>query len=194
VVPGRFELPRRWDAYYAAFVDPSGGSADSMTLAIAHREADGTAVLDALREVRPPFSPDDVVQDFAALLRAYGIAQVMGDRYAGEWPRERFTAHGISYQPCEKPKSELYALLLPVLNSRKVALLDNPRAVGQLCALERRTAWAGRDSIDHPPGGHDDAANAVAGAVAALTLQGNGLFEWYRLRYEARQRGEPVPA
>jgi len=194
VVPGRFELPRRWDAYYAAFVDPSGGSADSMTLAIAHRESDGTAVLDALREVRPPFSPDAVVQDFAALLRSYSIAQVMGDRYAGEWPRERFAAHGITYQACEKPKSELYALLLPMLNSRKVALLDHPRLVSQLCALERRTAWAGRDSIDHPPGGQDDAANAVAGAVAALTLQGNGLFEWYRLRYEARQRGLPVPA
>ena len=83
--------------------------------------------------------------------------------------------------------------MLPVLNSRKVALLDDARVIGQLCALERRTAWLA-GSIDHAPGGHDDAANAVAGAVAALTLQGNGLFEWYRLRYEARQRGEPVPA
>ena len=27
VVPGRHELPRRWDAYYVGFVDPSGGVA-----------------------------------------------------------------------------------------------------------------------------------------------------------------------
>jgi len=55
---------------YSAFVDPSGGSADSMTLAIGHRE-DGVAVLDATRERRPPFSPEDVVQEFAALLKTY---------------------------------------------------------------------------------------------------------------------------
>jgi hypothetical protein len=44
-------------------------------------------------------------------------------------------------------------------------LLDHPRLVAQLCALERRTARGGRDSIDHPPGAHDDVANAAAGAL-----------------------------
>src|SRR5262249_40496565 len=39
-----------------------------------------------------------------------------------------------------------------------------PRLVAELCGLERRTAWGGRDSIDHGPGGHDDLANAVAGS------------------------------
>ena len=33
-------------------------------------------------------------------------------------------------------------------------------------SLERRTSRSGRDSIDHPPNGHDDVANAVAGAIA----------------------------
>ena len=41
---------------YVGFVDPSGGSADAMTLAIAHKEGT-TAILDLVREVRPPFSP-----------------------------------------------------------------------------------------------------------------------------------------
>src|SRR5215813_7819439 len=40
-----------------------------------------------------------------------------------------------------------------------------PRLVAELCGLERRTAWGGRDSIDHGPGGHDDLANAVAGVL-----------------------------
>jgi hypothetical protein len=31
--------------------------------------------------------------------------------------------------------------------------------------LERRTARSGKDSIDHPPGAHDDVANAVAGVL-----------------------------
>ena len=53
VVPGRLELPHVVDVTYSAFVDPSGGAQDAMTLAIAHAEKD-VAVLDAVREVRPP--------------------------------------------------------------------------------------------------------------------------------------------
>jgi hypothetical protein len=55
---------------YYGFVDPSGGSADSFTLAISHGEGTNV-VIDAVREVRPPFSPQSVVTDFAALLRSY---------------------------------------------------------------------------------------------------------------------------
>ena len=99
---------------------------------------------------------------------------VQGGRYGGEWPRERFAAHGVRYEPCEKPKSDLYLNLLPTLNAKRVELLDIPRLVSQLCSLERRAARGGRDSIDHAPGGHDDLANAVAGA-AALALGHQGI-------------------
>lgn len=163
-VPGRFELPPLSSTTYHAFVDPSGGSSDSMTLAIAHKHGE-MVLLDAVRERRPPFSPESVVHDFAAVLGAYGITEVHGDRYAGEWPRERFKVAGIGYELSEQPKSDLYRDVLPLLNSGKVELLDLPRLRTQLCGLERRTARGGRDSIDHGPGAHDDVANAVAGAV-----------------------------
>ncbi|MCW8309118.1 hypothetical protein AruPA_18965 [Acidiphilium sp. PA] len=162
---GRHELPPRQGVHYTAFTDPSGGSSDSMTLGIAHLDREGVPVLDALREVRPPFSPEAVVVDFARILRSYGVKQVHGDRYAGEWPRERFAVHGITYHPADRPKSDLYRDLLPLLNSGNAELLDDPRLVQQLCALERRTARGGRDSIDHPPGNHDDLANAAVGAL-----------------------------
>jgi hypothetical protein len=71
-----------------------------------------------------------------------------------------------SANPSAAPKSELYRDLLPVLNSGGASLLDAPRLVNQLISLERRTARGGRTSIDHPPGGYDDLANAVAGALA----------------------------
>jgi hypothetical protein len=158
---------------YVAFVDPSGGSADSMTLAIAHKEND-VVILDAVRERRPPFSPEDVTQEFAALCKAYRLSKVTGDRYAGEWPRERFAVHGIEYEPAAKSKSDLYRDMLPSINSRKLDLLDNDRLVAQLCNLERRTARGGKDSIDHAPGGHDDLCNAAAGAVAALAADAHG--------------------
>jgi hypothetical protein len=155
---------------YYAFVDPSGGSADGMTLAIGHREKD-VVVVDALRERKPPFSPEDVVAEFGALLKSYRISKITGDRYAGEWPRERFREHSISYEPAQKPKSDLYRDLLPVINSRKIDLLDDARLLTQLVGLERRTARGGRDSIDHAPGAHDDLANAVAG-LAAIAKRG----------------------
>ena len=113
-------------------------------------------MLDAVRERRPPFSPEDVVAEFAVLLKSYGISKVIGDKYAGEWPRERFSQCGVTYEPSAKPKIDLYRDLLPALNSRKVELLDDARLVAQLCGLERRTARGGRDSIDHAPGAHDD--------------------------------------
>lgn len=65
-VKGRFELPPMQSMHYTAFCDPSGGSSDSMTLAIAHREGD-RGVIDAIREARPPFSPEAVVAEFATL-------------------------------------------------------------------------------------------------------------------------------
>jgi hypothetical protein len=61
---------------------------------------------------------------------------------------------------------------LPAINSRKVDLLDHPRLVQQIVGLERKTAWGGRDSIDHADGQHDDIANACAGLTAMLTSSG----------------------
>ncbi|OSJ32573.1 hypothetical protein BSZ19_18660 [Bradyrhizobium japonicum] len=62
--------------HYVALVEVAGGSGkDSMTLAIAHKEGadeSDTVVLDAIREVRPPFSPEAVVQEFCDLLRPIG--------------------------------------------------------------------------------------------------------------------------
>ena len=173
VVPGRLELPPVDGVTYRAFVDPSGGSADSMTLAIAHKEGE-RVVLDAVREHRPPFSPEAVVAELVAALKIYGVSIVHGDRYGGLWPREPFNKAGISYRPSDKPKSDLYRDLLPVLNSARVELLDNARLVAQLCGLERRTARGGRDSIDHAPGGHDDLANAVAGAILLAGIRRAG--------------------
>jgi hypothetical protein len=162
VVPGRFELPPVSHLWYTAFVDPSGGSADSFTLAIGHEEK-GVRILDCIRERKPPFSPEAVVEEYVALLKEYGVRTVTGDRYAGEWPREAFRKHWIDYVPAEKTKSDLYLELLPLINSGKVELLDNDRLINQLCRLERRTARSGKDSVDHPPHGHDDLINAAAG-------------------------------
>ena len=122
-------------------------------------------MLDCLREVIPPFSPESAVEEFCSVLRRYRVSTVTGDKYAGEWPRERFHVHGKIYQISDKVKSDIYQALLPILNSNNAELFELPRMFSQFLGLERRTARGGRDSIDHAPGGHDDIANAVGGAL-----------------------------
>jgi len=161
-------------------VDPSGGSQDSFTAATAHMGKDGMVILDAIRERRPPFSPDGVTQEFARFFASYNVATIMGDKYAGEWPRERFKKHGIRYEANAQPKSDLYRDLLPLLNSEQVELLDVPRLAAQLAGLERRTSRSGKDTIDHAPRGHDDLFNAAAGVIVeALALESRGGVETF---------------
>ena len=78
----------------------SGSSQDSMTLGIAHLEHD-RALLDVVLERHPPFSPEAVVREFVETLKQYHVSSVTGDRFGGEWPRERFREHGISYENSE---------------------------------------------------------------------------------------------
>jgi hypothetical protein len=173
VIHGRRELPRAKETQYVAFCDPSGGSNDSMTLGIAHlirrvknsSPVMNVAVLDALREIRPPFSPDSAVVEFCEFLRSYGISEVHGDRYAGAWVSEQFSKNRVVYSHSEKTRSEIYLETLPLLNSGRVELLDDPRLFAQICALERRISVSGKDSVDHPRCSHDDLANAAAGAL-----------------------------
>lgn len=164
VLAGEHERPWKGDNRYVAFVDPSGGSSDSMTLAIGHREANMT-IVDVVREIPAPFDPESVTDEYAQLIKSYQIARVTGDRYAGQWCQQAFRKRGIEYDPCDTPKSGLYTDLLPKLNSKLIRIPDAPKLVNQLASLERRTARGGRDSIDHAPGGHDDVANAVAGVA-----------------------------
>jgi terminase large subunit-like protein len=200
VVPGRFELPPARRSY-RAWVDPSGGSGDSMTLAISHSErAAGDSadigVIDLVREVRPPFSPDSVAVDFCDILKLYRILSVTGDRYAGEWCRDRFRNNGISYEVSERSASDIYQEALPLLMARRCELLDNPRLSMQLQQLERRSGRTGKMTISHRPGGHDDIANAVCGALVLAASGHDWLDIWMRCAGSSKEkllRGEKTP-
>jgi hypothetical protein len=174
VSDGVYERPPLSGIRYSAFMDPAGGSGggDSMTLCIGHREK-GNVVIDLLREKKPPFSPLVTLREFAKTLQSYRCHQVEGDRYAGEFAREPLRREGINYRVCEKSKSELYLDFLPTLNSGQVDLLDHEKSINQICALERRTSRGGRELIDHPPQGHDDISNVIAGCVSICTKPSN---------------------
>jgi len=167
IVTGRTVLPPQPGVSYRAFCDLSGGGADDATLGIGHVQ-DDVAVLDLLidqgQRVNGTFSPDASVGKFADVLTQYGITTVKGDRYAAMWPVKAFQKHGITYQPAEQNRSQIYASLEPLINSGQVELLDHPKLFPQLIGLIRKG-----EKIDHANGDHDDHANAAAGCLVELS-------------------------
>lgn len=166
--PKPLELPPCEGVTYNAFCDPSGGGADEYSLSIGHREGE-TTVIDLVRARRG--SPAEITAEFATILKAYRVGSVTGDRYSGRWVRDEFAKHNVTYVVSEQDRSALYIEFLSALNSGRVELPPCQTALRQFAALERRTSRAGRDSIDHPPGGHDDRANSIAGVVATSRIR-----------------------
>jgi hypothetical protein len=150
---------------YIAFADPSGGSHDSFTLAIAHRDRDSSVMLDLLYERHAPFNPSEVVAEIAALLKNYHCSHVTGDKYAARWVVEAFAKVGITYRHSAVDRSAIYLDCLPLFSSGQVRLIDSSRLISQFAGLERRTFPTGRDRVDHGRAGRDDLCNASAGSL-----------------------------
>ena len=162
---------------YVAFTDASGGSGtDAFALTIGHQDKDGRAVVDVIRERKPRFVPALVVEEYSALLRAYQIREVTGDRFSGGWCSSEFERHHIKYKQSDQSKSELYLACLPMLLAGKAVLLDNERLRRQFGELERRTHSGNRELVDHRSGKNDDVANCVAGALLLATARKGFLF------------------
>ena len=156
---------------YMAFTDLSGGSYDNATLAIAFRadynlgedEEPSEKIKIACLEQQagePPFNPRLAVAKFAQILKSYGLTKVTGDAYAGNTFARDFEDHGIQFEKCPLPKSDLYLMMEPLVNAQLIELLDDPTLESQLLTLTTRGS-----KVDHPPGGRDDHANSVAGAI-----------------------------
>ena len=152
---------------YSAFVDPGGGNSDSMTLAIGHRQ-DDVIVIDVVRERRPPFSPEDVVLEFSAILNSYQISSVTGDRYGGEWPRGEIPRT----RDCLRGGGEAKVGPLPRPSARHQFAKGRSARRRAIVCPDRwpRASHSTRWPRQHRPrtGAHDDVANAAAGVVAAL--------------------------
>jgi hypothetical protein len=158
--------PPRPEITYRAFADPSGGVHDSFALGIAHQsKGNNEVLLDLMFEAKPPFNPFAVADEIAALLKEYHCAEIVGDAYAAKWVMDAFARIGVTYRKSEADRSSVYLDVLPLFTAGRVRLIDSPRLIGQFAGLERRTFATGRDRVDHGRSGHDDLANAAAGAL-----------------------------
>ena len=159
--------PPREGIIYFAFVDGSGGMHDSYCAAVAHQE-NGVAILDCLIEIKPPYNHDSATAQIAAMFKQYRCTSVIGDHYSGEWIVQAFAKCGITYRHSDRNRSKIYIDCLPLFTTGRAHILDNRRLVTQFYSLERKTTASG-DKVDHGPGGHDDCANVVAGAMVLAT-------------------------
>lgn len=171
------ELPYDRRYKYFGFADPAGGGKDEFTLSIGHNEGQ-TVVVDLVRGRHGV--PAAIVSDYADLLTAYGIRKVWLDKYAGSWPTDEFSRHGIEGITAEQARTGLYLDTLAALNSDRVQLPPDNKMLNQFINLERRTSRNGRETVDHPSGSHDDRSNAAAGLVAHLSAKNTArkLTEW----------------
>ena len=179
MVNGRHELPPQEGIRYVAAVDPSGGGPDNFAVAIVHIEghgADRRVVQDVMkgwsRSRNKKIDLEGVVKEISQILHRYRLTSVIGDRYAGAWVREAFQREGIRYQEAGLTKAEAYLEIEPLLAQGRIEILDHPQLARELRLLERRPRSGGKTIVDHPRGGHDDHANALALAAAKAIKTG----------------------
>ena len=118
---------------------------------------------------QPPFDPQAVVKEHAALLKDYKLHEITGDNYSAEWAVSAYKDAGIKYTRSEKTKSALYLEAQTLFARGGISLPDHKILLRELRLLERRVHRSGKDTVDHGRSGRDDHANAVL-ACAALTM------------------------
>jgi hypothetical protein len=177
---GRHELGPVPGKQYAAGCDAtglgSGPGADAFTLSVGHYEGD-IFIHDCCRGWKKSrtsnLNLEGIVNEIAEILKRYGLREVHGDRYSGQWVVEAFQKTGILYRQTDQDKSVFYLALEPLFAQGKIEILDHPELSRELRLLERRPRLGGKVIIDHPRGSHDDFANSLAiccGAAARQSL------------------------
>jgi hypothetical protein len=184
----RYDYKLFFDA--AEGVSASGG--DSFAASIAHAEGD-IAVQDWLYERRPPFNVSEVVREIATVAKTYRIREAMGDNHALGFTIQELAKHSIKVvDPCPLTKSDLYRDLLSRFSGHAVRLVNNERQTSQFANLERKVVSGASDRFDHSRNGHDDAANACAGALwRAVSKKTLTASDYRRVNSSPRMRGAP---
>jgi hypothetical protein len=122
-----------------------------------------------VRGTKGPYDPQQVTEDYAALLREYNVREVTGDFYSAGWVANAWQKAGIFYIKSALAKSDIYLEAIPLFTRGLVRLPDHQKLIRELRLLERHTHRSGRDTVDHGRSGSDDHANAVCGVLRELS-------------------------
>ncbi len=167
-------IPPQPSVRYRYAVDTAGLGQSEFTWSVSHWE-NNRIIIDLIngrgRRWLRGVNLEGTVRACCEEVRRYGALEVMGDRYASEWPPEAFRREGMGYTVAEKSKSDLYLELVPLFLAGKIEIPADSELIRQLKLLQRRTGTQGRDIIEKPKGSHDDRSNVIAVAVAALGVE-----------------------
>lgn len=158
---------------YLLSLDPAGASGDAFAATVGHLDHERTLVVDAVRLWQGTRgSPIDfryVLDDIAALHRAYGVVAAASDQWAFEPIRASLAERGVRITPAAwtaEKKIEAVQLLRQRLHAGSIALpSEPPRLIAELAALEVNPTAAGKEQIAAPRGMHDDLAMSLLGLV-----------------------------
>lgn len=169
-LPG--DLPPAGHRYFAG-IDQSGLSGrDRFAMTIAHKEIDGSVVVDAVRSWATS-DADEVMTGVAALAKRYSVRSVLIDRYAGGWVRSALEKIGL-WVDVRDQLPVVYSNLKSLLVSARLRLPENAELRE---GLEGTRAFYGRNnslSVAHERSsgaGHGDLADATATAVWACSRE-----------------------
>jgi hypothetical protein len=162
------ELPFRAGATRAAYVDVAGGGGRDHYAVCLGRLENEKIIVEVVRSRAPKFNPEAVTEDYAALLKSYGVTEVVGDKFSGDWASTAWEKFGVRYVRAEKTKSELYLEAESAFNTGRVEIPNRETLITQLKSLVRKARVGGKDSVDTDGGIPEDEANVVCGLVHLL--------------------------
>jgi hypothetical protein len=164
------ELPfRAIKGLRAAFADVAGGGGRSSYAIAIGRLEDEKIIVEVVRSRAPKFNPEAVTEDYASLLKSYGLYEVFGDKFSGDFILNLYAKFGITYQRAEKSKSELYLEAEGAFNSGLVEIPNREQLITQLKSLVRKARFGGKDSVDADI--PEDEPNVVCGLIWLLSNQ-----------------------
>jgi len=176
---------------YICGIDPSGGGHDSYAMAICHVEGE-KIVVDRVEERFSPLDPAVVTEEFATIMKGYGIKRTKSDRYAGMWPTSAYAKHSVAVEINDQSASELLLELGALIRMGRVVLPESDRLLTQLTQLERKVRSGTHDVVEAPTGGYDDLACALASAVVEAARGRVWTLEEQEARLPQSQSGRPA--
>ena len=164
---------RNPDITYVAALDAAyKGDRFAFTVVSVHREDKITKIEQVHQMVWQRRSRKDEVDlqevgnHISTIVNAYVLNKVYADQYGYIPLRELFKdRHNITleeYPFTSKSKKLIYKNLQTLMDQGDVKILDDRGLVGELVSMELEITEAGQIKIFHPPGKHDDRADAFA--------------------------------
>lgn len=118
-----------------------------------------------------PVKAYEVAEFVSNICGQYGINQVHADQFAFQPLREIFEKYGVTLVEntfTQNYKKQIYFNLKSLIHNQKVDLLDHQLQITEIKQLQVEQTSTGSIRIGHPPGGHDDCADALAIACYIL--------------------------